>query len=63
MTATTSQRLDASRQAPGAAAGAFLASSGSGGVLAIDAFSTRAVALADAFAAAGRWDNHLAAAP
>lgn len=49
--------------APGAEAGAFLASSGSGGVLAIDAFSHRAVALADAFAAAGRWDNHLAAAP
>lgn len=59
----TAPLADGCGLASGAAAGAFLASSGSGGVLAIDAFSRKAVALADAFAAAGRWDNHLAAVP
>ena len=45
--------------APGTRPGAFLASSGQGGVLAIDRPSGRARPLAAGFLEAGRWDNHL----
>ena len=56
--------VDGSGVAPAGQAGEFLASSGSCGMLAIDAWRGAARPLETAFLQAGRWgwDNHLVAA-
>ena len=51
--------VDGSGVAPAGRSGEFLASSGRGGVLAIDAWSSTVRPLETAFLKAGRWDNHL----
>ena len=53
---------DGSGIAPGARQGAFLASSGRGGVVVIAARSGAASSLEVEFLEAGRWDNHLSTA-
>ena len=53
---------DGSGIAPAARPGAFVATSGRGGAFLIDARSGRARPIGGGFLAAGRWDNHLAAA-
>ncbi len=59
----SSTRLrDGSGVAPGVRAGEFLASSGAGGVVAIDALSNATRPVATDFLEAGKWDNHLVAA-
>lgn len=57
----TAALADGCGVAPGQGPGAFLASGS--GVLAIDSLAATSARLPGAFAAAGRWDNHLAAAP
>lgn len=52
---------DASGIAPGKRPGTFLASSGRGGVLAIDARTGKSNRIRSDFLERGRWDNHLAA--
>lgn len=47
--------------APGAGPGAFMASSGQGGAVAVEAESGSARPLAGDFVASGHWDNHLLA--
>ena len=53
---------DGSGVAPAGRPGEFLASSGRGGMLVIDAWSDAVRSLETAFLKAGRWDNHLVAA-
>ena len=49
--------------APGAGPGEFLASSGRGGVVVVDARAGTTRSLAIGGLEAARWDNHLVAAP
>lgn len=54
---------DGSGIAPAGRPGEFIATSGSGGAFLIDARSGTTRPIRSGFLAAGRWDNHLAAAP
>lgn len=55
--------IDGSGIAPAGPAGTFIASSGRGGAFLVDARSGAATPIRSDFLEAGRWDNHLAAAP
>jgi hypothetical protein len=57
------QLADGCGIAPAPRPGRFLASSGRGGALEIDARSGRATPVVSAMLAAAQWDNHLAAVP
>lgn len=54
---------DGSGIAPGDEPATFLASSGRGGVLLIDAVSGSSLPIAAAFLGRGHWDNHMIVAP